>query len=329
MEVFKLDDVNRDIYLKKDITWEIKKEINYDPKSETFLDYIKREKNARDKFRSIKELVPIIIILVGLFFVLLYSTLMLTDFILTFFFEGQFVGPPDLQSDFFSLLVITSIFSSVLGQILVISTLSFKYFFTRDNWSKFHDQTIFFAERLAEVNLLDEYIQYDVDKDGQEKFTLKKLSVDFQVQWIFPFIFKAFPPLLIEIMVIAFILPFSLATLFSMMIALIEANWFIAIGMFAIMILIFIGIYSNTLTIFRSWSKYSWIRNLMISRQQRILHSLVLTGGDDLAILRNESNLTRLESMHPFPLPSLFRITAFIPLIGSLLGYLVGFVLLV
>ena len=70
-------------------------------------------------------------------------------------------------------------------------------------------------------------------------------------------------------------------------------------------------------------------RNLMITRQQGILHQLVLTGDNDLAILRNENNLTRLEKMHPFPLPSLFRITAFIPLIGSLLGYLVGFTLLV
>ncbi|MHA2096914.1 MAG: hypothetical protein ACW98F_20050, partial [Candidatus Hodarchaeales archaeon] len=134
---------------------------------------------------------------------------------------------------------------------------------------------------------------------------------------------------LIEIMLIAFLLPFSFATLFSLIIALVEANWFITSGMATVLALIVLGIYSNALAIFRSWSTYSWIRNLMITKQQGILNFLILTNNSDLAIIRNENNLTRLEKMHPFPLPSLFKITAFIPLVGSLLGYIVGFTLLV
>ncbi|PWI47837.1 hypothetical protein CEE45_10010 [Candidatus Heimdallarchaeota archaeon B3_Heim] len=80
-----------------------------------------------------------------------------------FFLEGQLLGPADLQSDFFPLLVIISILTSVLGQISAIFTLSFKYFFTKDKWSKFHDQTLSLVERLTETNLLQEYVQFNAD----------------------------------------------------------------------------------------------------------------------------------------------------------------------
>ncbi|MHA1994887.1 MAG: hypothetical protein ACW97Z_10120 [Candidatus Hodarchaeales archaeon] len=321
--------VNRDILLEKEIIWRVKKGLEFNHESETFLNYLIKEKALYDRYRPLNKLIPIVGVIIGLTFLFLYTSMMLVDFIIIFFLEGQYLGPPDLQSDFFSLLVLTSVLASVLGQILVIFTLSFKYFFTKDNWSKFHDQTISLVERLSEMNLLQEYIQFGTDESGEKYFKLRKLSVDLQVQWIFPFIFNAFPPLLIEIMFLSLLLPFSMATLFSLLIAIVEGNWIIALGMTLVMALIIVGLYSNTLTILRSWSKYTRIRNLMITRQQGILHHLVLTGEGDLTILRNENNLSRLERMHSFPLPSLLRITAFIPLIGSLLGYLVGFTLLV
>ena len=319
---------NRDIQLEKDIIWNVKKGIKFNPESETFLDYIRKEKETFDQHRPLNKLAPIVGVLIGLSILFFYTTLMLAEFIVAFFLEGEFLGPPDLQSEFFSLLVLTSVLASGLGQILVIFSLSFKYFFAKENWSKFHDQTISLVERLVENDLLEEYIQFIQKENGNRYFKLQNLSVDFQVQWIFPFIFNAFPPLLIEIMLIAFLLPFSIATLFSLIIALVELNWFVTIGMTLLLIIIMVGVYSNALAIFRSWSTYSWIRNLLITHQQSILHHLILTGESDLTILRNENNLSRLERMHAFPLPSLFRFTAFIPLLGSLLGYLVGFTLL-
>jgi hypothetical protein len=323
-----MNQVNRDIFLEKEITWKIKNNLTYNPETENFLDYIKREKDTFDKSRPLKELAPITIVVLGLCFVMIYTILMLIDFSITFFLNGEFLGPPDLQSKFFSLLVLTSVLSSVLGQILVIFTLSFKYFLTNDNWSKFHNQTLSLAERLSGMNILDKYIRYNRDESDQQSFQLIKLSLDFQVQWIFPFIFNAFPPLLIEIMFIALLLPFSIATIFSLIIAFLEANWIITIGMTILMVIILIGLYSNVIAVLRSWFIYSWIRETMITHQQGVLHELTLKNEEPSEILRNENNLTRLEAMHPFPLPSLFRFTAFIPLVGSLLGYLIGFMLL-
>ena len=66
------------------------------------------------------------------------------------------------------------------------------------------------------------------------------------------------------------------------------------------------------------------VRNSMIDKQKAIIHGLILDEEDNLFILRNEHNLTRLESMKQFPLPTLIRFSALIPLFGFFLGYLVG-----
>lgn len=324
-----MNEASREIKLEKNVFWKIKNGLEFNSETETFLDYLRKEKKRFDHIQSFRKLTPVAGFLLIISLVCLYTLLILAEFMVAFFVNGQNLGPADLQSEIFSLLILTSIFSSVLGQILVIFTLSFKYFFTKENWSPFHDQTLSLVERLAELNLLEDYISYSSDKEGTQGFVLRKLSVDFQVQWIFPFIFNAFPPLLIEIMWIAILLPFSIATLFSLLVAIFDANLVIILGMTLLLALIGLGVYSSGVTITKSWKTYSWIRNLMINRQQGILHQLILTGESDLSILRNQNNLTRLEKMHPFPLPSLFRFTAFIPLIGSLLGYVVGFTLLV
>ena len=45
--------------------------------------------------------------------------------------------------------------------------LIFKFFFTKDNWSRFHDQTLLLAERLDNTGLLNEYIQFTESEDGK------------------------------------------------------------------------------------------------------------------------------------------------------------------
>ncbi len=128
---------------------------------------------------------------------------------------------------------------------------------------------------------------------------------------------------------ISFLFPFSIATLVSLIVALTTSDWFVGGVMFLLFVLIVAGVISSATTIYKSFSNYSHIRNAMIDKQHAIIHNLSLKGGNDLPILRNEYNLARLVKMHPFPLPSILRITTFIPLVGSLLGYVVGISLLI
>ena len=320
---------NRFIELENSFIWKTKSEISYNSEKETFHDYLKQEKGFFDRNRPLNKLAPVIGVIVLLLLSSLYSTSMLIDFMISFFIDGFFIGPPQFQSEIFSLLVITSIFSSILGQLLVIFMLIFKYFFTKSNWSRFHNQTLLLTERLVNAGLLKEYIQFTESENGEKGFKLKNLSVDFQIEWIFPFIFQDFPPLLFEIMLLSFLFPFSIATLVSLIVALSTFDWFVGGAMFLLFILIIVGVISNSTTIYKSWSNYSQIRNAMIDRQHGIIHNLILQGENDLSIIRNENNLARLKKMHPFPLPSIFRVTTFIPLVGSLLGYIVGISILI
>ena len=320
---------DRYITLEDDFIWHIKTDVHYDPEKETFFDYLVKEKVIYDRYRPLNKLLPVIGTIIALLITILYSTSTFIDLLLSFFIEGNFVGPPEFQSEIFSLLLITSIFASILGQILVVFMLTFKYFFTKEKWSRFHDQTLLLAERLANTNLLNDYIQFTTNKDEQNGFKLKKLSVDFQIEWIFPFIFQDFPPLLFEIMLLSFMFPFLIATLVSLIVALSTLDLLVSGLMLILFGFIILGVISNSTTIMRLFSKYSFIRNAMIDKQHAIIHNLALQGENDLSILRNEYNLARLVKMHPFPLPSIFRITTFIPLIGSLLGYVVGISLLI
>ena len=206
--------------------------------------------------------------------------------------------------------------------------LTFKYFLTKNNWSKFHDQTLLLMERLAKKGVLEEYIQLTDNNDRKNGFKLSKISVDFQIEWIFPFIFIDFPPLLFEITILSFLFPFSIATLISLFVAFFTSDWITGGVMIILFALIIAGTISASTTIYRSWSNYTKIRTAMIDKQYGIIHNLTLQEADDLTIIRNENNLTRLQKMHPFPLPSIFRITTFVPLIGSILGYVVGLAIL-
>ncbi len=184
-----MSEANRYIKLEEDFIWKIKTEILYNSVKETFYDYLIKEKVSYDRNRPLNKLAPAIGAIALLLITSLYSTSMLMDFMISFFIDGNFLGPSQFQSEFFSLLVITSIFASILGQLLVIFMLIFKFFFTKDNWSRFHDQTLLLAERLVNTGLLDEYIIFTESKDVKNGFKLKKISVDFQIEWVFPFFF--------------------------------------------------------------------------------------------------------------------------------------------
>jgi hypothetical protein len=323
-----LTNKNRVIELETEFFWEKKADIFYDSTKESFYDYLIKEKEKYDQFRPLNKLAPIIGGLILLLFSAFLSIIGLIDSVITFFIEGTHIGPSQFQSDFFSLLLLTSMIASILGQILVIFMLIFKSFFTKSNWSKFHDQTLLLTERLAINGFLDEYIQFTKDGEGKNKFKLSKISVDFQIEWVFPFIFTDFPPLLFEITILSFLFPFSIATLVSFFVAFFTSDWITSGAMIIVFALIIAGTISTSTAIYRSWSNYSQIRTKMIDYQYAIIHNLTLQGANDLTIIRNENNLTRLQKMHPFPLPSIFRITTFIPLIGSLLGYVVGLAIL-
>ncbi len=316
----------REIPLDKGFFWSCKDTIPFDHKQESFYDYLTKEKSTLDKHRPRRTLLQVLGLVSILLILLISSVITFFDSIILFFVEGVFIGPQEVQSELFSLMIIASLLASILGQILAIATLSFKFFFTQKHWSSFHDQTLALVKRLTDAGIIENFIQYESEK---KRFKLTKVSIDFQIQWIFPFLFLEFPPLLFEVLLLSFLLPFSIATIVSLIAAYFSSDILTIIISVALLALIVFGIFNSTFTIAKLWLNYHKLHKSMVNRQEELIHSLVLNSADDLTILRNEKNLDRLKSMHPFPLPAIFRLTAIIPLIGSLIGYIVGITLLV
>ena len=319
--------LDREILIK-DIYWPISDKISFNPENESFLDYLLKARQKFDHPRPLKQRMYAIMGIFAIIIALIYTILNAFDFSVRFFIEGVLVGPAELQNPFFSLLIVTSMYASILGQILVIGYLSFNYFLTKENWSTFHDQTTNLIKRLSTAGQIKDFVKFDETKK-KPNFRLEKISVDFQIQWLFPFLFRGFPPLLLELLVLSFLLPFLLATFVSLFFALFNPDLFTMGVMFFLFILVSFGIGSNSLAIYRSWRRYNFIRTSMITKQQEIIHQLLLKHENELIILRNYENLRKLEKMHPFPLPGFIRVTALLPLLGSLLGYGIGLIILI
>ena len=316
----------REIALQKRIYWRIKEEINFDPKTESFCDYLKKEKIEFDRPRPINQLLFVGFVLIFLLLFLIYEFLTFINYSMAFL-EDEPIGPEPLHSPEFSLLLVVSTLATVLGLILSIMFIIFKYLLTKAHWSRFHNQTLSLFERLDEAEMLDNYITLEIN-NNKSFFILKKISIDFQIQWIFPFVFDGFPPLLIEISLLSFLLPFSVSTLVSFITLFFAFDLPSLILSIIFIVAITFGFLTSINSISRSWSKYIWIRNLMIIRQQEIIHELILQQADNLEILMNEQNMRRLESMHPFPLPAIIRISTVLPLLGSFVGYLIGLIII-
>ncbi|MFX0208957.1 MAG: hypothetical protein ACFFDT_23435 [Candidatus Hodarchaeota archaeon] len=202
-------------------------------------------------------------------------------------------------------------------------TNSYKSFFSQPNWSSYHELMMSLFKRLENADLLNEYIAYK-EVNGRKRFQLTKISIDFDIEWIYPFIFSEFPPLLFEFLLLSFLLPFLVTASISSFFALIQLDLFTVLLNSFLLVLIFFGFSQSGLAIYRSWKKYNLILSSMISNQQEVIHLLILKKSDEMTIIRHQNNLTRLVSTHSYPIPQIVRISAIIPLLGSLAGYLIA-----
>lgn len=320
-----MNQLEKKIILEEKLIWKIKKDIPYDKKSENFVDYLHKEKERfdRPRFKHQKILALLISLILG--FLGLGSALFAIDQI-TDIFLGNYVNPEALQnipSEISAGLLIAVGIAAFLGIVFSIVAILYKSFISQSNWSSYHKQMMSLFKRLENADLLDEYITYKED-NGRKRFHLIKISIDFDIKWIYPFIFGEFPPLLFEFLLLSFLLPFLVTSSISSFFALMQLDLFTVLLNSFLLMMIFFGISQSGLAIYRSWQKYNLILSSMISNQQEVIHLLILRKSDEMTIIRHQNNLTRLVSMHSYPIPQIVRISAIIPLLGSLTGYLIA-----
>jgi len=321
-----MDQLKQNILLKEEFHWEIKKEITYNKKSENFVDYLQKEKERFDQPRPRHQKILSLIISIILGIIGLGSLIFSIE--VTF---NVISGTSENPETIFNLplgvatgLEISTGLATFLGISFSIITILYRTFYSTPNWSNYHDQMLSLFKRLENVGLLDNVIVFD-EMNGKTRFQLKKISTDIDLEWIYPFIFEDFPPLMFELLLLAFLLPFFVSTTISLYFAILDMIWVLILFLGALLILILIGFEQSGLSIYRSWKKYSSILGSVINKQQEVIHSLILNKSDEMTIIRHQNNLNRLVTMSSFPIPQFVRVSAIIPLFGSLLGYLIAF----
>ena len=320
-----MDQLEQNMILEEELYWEIKKDIPYNKKSESFVDYLQKEKEKFDHPQSWRQKTIPLIISIILGFVGL-SSLIFSIEVISSVFSGTFESPEAIGSVPFEVSVGLEIsigFATVLGISFSVITILYRSFLCKPNWSSYHDQTLSLFKRLENVGSIESFIVFD-EMNRKKRFQLKKISTDIDLEWIYPFIFDEFPPLLFELLLLSFLLPFFVATTISLFFAILDMSWLLILFLSSLLLLILIGFQQSGLSIYRSWKKYSSILSSMIYKQQEIIHSLILNKSDEITIIRHQNNLNRLISMSSYPVPQLIRISAIIPLFGSLLGYVIA-----
>ncbi|MFW9902712.1 MAG: hypothetical protein ACFFFH_00150 [Candidatus Thorarchaeota archaeon] len=313
------------VSLEEEIYWEIKKEITYNKQSENFVDYLQKEKERFDRARPTYQKILALIISIILGFLGLSSLIFSVEVTITTIFES-----PESPETFLNLpieiatgLEISTGLATFLGVIFSIITILYRAFYSTPNWSNYHDQMLALFKRLENFELVNHFIVF-TEMNGKTKFQLKKISTDIDLEWIYPFVFDDFPPLMFELLLLAFLLPFFVSTSISLYFAILDMIWVLILFLGALLILILFGFEQSGLSIYRSWKKYNSILRSVISKQKEIIHYLILNKSDEMTIIRHQNNLNRLVTMSSFPIPQIIRVSAVIPLVGSLLGYLIA-----
>ena len=176
---------------------------------------------------------------------------------------------------------------------------------------------------MKETNQIQSYLTYEAEK---KRFKLNKISIFWDIEWVYPFMFRNFPPLILEIFVLTLVIPYSflignesLSLLSSGSSGDLTTDAFAIIATIILVLLVFYLIRR----IIQDYSRYNRIKYFLIERQKVKIFQLVQQKEDASVIIMNQNNLNRLNLMGSFPLPAIFRIAPFIPpIVISVLGVL-------
>ncbi|MFX1254615.1 MAG: hypothetical protein ACFFCZ_23590, partial [Promethearchaeota archaeon] len=191
--------------------------------------------------------------------------------------------------------------------------LTFVFIFLRPRsyWSPQLEETLRLMHRLKQADILDKYIESPTD--NKPFFRLKNVSIYWDLEWSYPFLFQHYLPLLgplslsAQTLLIFALVPGLISLIFFSLLEFLTAQEFSDTLLFSFMGLIIISFLAKNL-IRGILQGYYPLKKRMIIKQKEKLHALLLEQNlDSNFILVNQNNLNRLYSMPNIPLPILVQ----------------------
>ncbi len=315
-----------------DLYWNIEEGIIYNKDSDSFSDYLELEKKKLDQPRSkIQKSIAGIIILGSFIISINFFNSFITRVIQIF--RGTY--EINYSTNVFHKLgfpegVIPTIslgfsFGGCLITVIFGMYFFYLFFLTKEEWSKYHDQMLSLFGRLKETNSVDAYIVFE---EGENRFLLRSISLNWDIEWIYPFLFSTFPPLIfyfVFLLALSSVSILMVISIIGMSLLLTSLNEFLVFfGLIAFTLIILFSIGSLIKLTYTEWKPYNFVRTSLLDKQKEAIHYLILTKTNDSRILWNQNNLTRIRSIKIFPIPLLIRLSIPTSILGSIITYFIA-----
>ncbi len=219
-----------------------------------------------------------------------------------------------------------SIFSFLLaGSIMLLADIFFILSFilgVHKGWTMYHRQMLILTEKLQEMDILDDFFVY---QNKKKSFQLMQMSINWEIEWVYPFLFKNFPPYffivgeisIYSFSLISFILPiFVSITIFNVPILIILL--FLAFFMFVL------GS-SRTQRVIQLYRRFKNLQNRLVVRQEKKLVDLICEDRDNQSLVHiNRENLNRLINERSIPTSfPLLPLSIILPIFSAIIGYVI------
>jgi len=318
---------------KINLYYSLKKNIPFDEDKDTIVTYLEELKEFDKKYVSgpikiVKNYGYIFILVAFSGFSLLFFSEALTQ-ILKVFQNTYFVA----ENHFFLDLGIPKLFIPpviismylLAGSLMLLAAIFFlisKILGVNKNWTNYHVQLLILTKKLQETDRLEDHFGYQKNSNA---VYLKKMSINWEMEWIFPFVFRSFPPYFQEMGEIFIYFISLLSFPLPVLLAIFTKNLLLLTIFLGLVLFLSIMTYFSSRRLIQEYRNFKKVQQVLIERQQeKLLQLLFQETVDPLLVHTNQENMSRLANERSIPtsLP-LYFLTILLPIFSAIIGYVI------
>ncbi|MHA1978602.1 MAG: hypothetical protein ACW98I_16995 [Candidatus Hodarchaeales archaeon] len=328
-----MNEVNLADLSELDLYYEVNEKIPFNKNKNTFVTYLENLREYERNFISkpsniVYYILNSLALLIFGFFVLVFygeavsqimkvfqNTYQITEYnyLLALGIPRLFVAPVSI----FSFLLAGSIM--LLADFFIILSLVLG---VNKNWTKYHRQLLILAEKLQEKDILDDYFVYQTEK---KSFKMIGMSINWEMEWVFPFLFKNFPPYFHAVGELSLYVFAMISFILPTIVSITTFNIPILIFLLSIASFIFVLGFLRSRKIIQLYKRFKNLQNKLIMQQETKLVDLICSMTPDTLLVHvNRENLNRLVNERSIPTTfPLLPLSFILPIFSAIIGYVI------
>jgi hypothetical protein len=175
---------------------------------------------------------------------------------------------------------------------------------------------------LQEVDTLEEFFIY---RDEIQAFQMNQMSINWEMEWVYPFLFTDFPPYFHAVGEISIYVFTMISFILPTIVAITTYNIPFLIFLVLLASFVFILGSSRTKKIIQLYRQFKTLQNQLVMQQEKKLVDLVCESDHDpTLVLANRENLNRLVNERSIPTTfPLLPLSMILPIFSAIIGYVI------